>query len=97
MKTLSWEEYFSSKQEIYLNNENSADYAVMRKYEDDDEIVTVTASAMKGYCNEDHWFSGGDDDYVIIDYPYDGPSYLLYGGSWNDVDEYMKSEGFHLL
>lgn len=89
IKRMSWGKYFNSKQDIYLDKENCADQEV-KYYRGNDYGQYIEACAMKGYCNdENHWFTGEDDDFVIINENEDA-SWLLYDCNWRMVKAYIE-------
>lgn len=85
IKQITWEAYYSSKQDFYLDNENAADQTIV--YDNDNYEVRVA----KNKNEQDHIFSGNDDDFVMIDSK-DGTkeSYLLYDCTITEAIEYVE-------
>lgn len=84
---MTWEEYNASEQDTYLDEDNAADQEVV--YTNDIYDVRV----FKTFSDEsDHYFSGEDEDFVIIDSK-DGTqeSYLLYGCTIEDAIFYIEN------
>lgn len=83
---MTWEEYNASEQDTYLDEDNAADQDVV--YSNDTYEVRV----FKTYSEESgHYFSGEDEDFVIVDSK-DGSqeSYLLYGCTLQEAIDYIN-------
>lgn len=90
MKRISWDEYYKTKQEVYLDNENVADMAV--KFDLCNENgERVRASVLKAYSDES-FFGGGNDEYIVIDF--NGNSFLLYDCTLEEVESSYRELGF---
>ena len=85
-KKMTWDEYNSSEQNTCLDEDNAADQDVV--YSNDTYEVRV----FKTYSEESgHYFSGEDEDFVIVDSK-DGSreSFLIYGCTLEDAINYIE-------
>ena len=90
MKRISWDEYYKTKQDVYLDNENVADMSV--KFDLCNENgERVRASVLKAYSDES-FFGGGNDEYIVIDF--NGNSFLLYDCTLEEVESSYRELGF---
>lgn len=91
---MSWEKYYKTQQEVYLDSENPADQSIILDYYNK-YGENVVARAMTAYVDKD-FFSGQDDEFVVIDFDMarDFESYLLYDCTWDDVDKYLRRKGY---
>lgn len=88
VKKMIWEEYNASSQDTYLDEDNAADCKVV--YENGAYNIRV----LKTFENdEDHFFSGEDEDFVIIDGKYpEIDSFLLYNCTLKEAIDYVEAE-----
>lgn len=85
---MTWEEYKSSNQDTYLDDENTADQEVV--YSDDVHEIRVFKAISH---DESHVFSGEDEDFVIVESKYGADdSYLLYGCTLQEAINYVVGE-----
>ncbi len=87
VKKMTWEEYNSSEQNAYLDEENSADQDVV--FSNDTYIIRMFKAISH---DNDHYFTGEDEDFAIVESK-DGSfdSYLLYGCTLSDAIYYIKA------
>lgn len=84
---MTWEEYNASSQDTYLDEDNPADCKVV--YENDAYDIRV----FKTFENdEDHFFSGEDEDFVIIEGKYpEHESFLLCKCTLQEAIDYIEN------
>ena len=94
IKRMSWEKYYKTQQEVYLDIENPADQEIKFNYYNNSG-ENVVAKAMNGLMDKDV-FPGYDDEFVVIEFDRarNFESYLLYDCTWDDVDKYLRRKGY---
>lgn len=84
-KVMTWEEYNSSNQDAYLDEDNAADQDVV--YSNDTFDVRLFKAVPH---DSDHYFTGEDEDFAIIDGKDGSVSYLLYGCTLREAIKYIE-------
>lgn len=95
MKRMSWSKLEKLYPDSCLRDESGS--GQKEKYEfQKNSGYSIYAGALTYYQADNHWFSGRDDDFVVIDDHY-GTSYLLYDCDWTRVCNYIRRKGFKLV